>query len=265
MSFSNNIAHRLGQICDTLDIRQISGPSAPPSHSHAAYLLDKDQHNAKFVVLAVLAGNVKYLLGMTNDTIGWDFTLPCTYPRYQNIDSQLSAVNPYLNSFTELERAMKSPEIWNKHLTQLSEHDEYYNPLLYPQNILDGSVIGRLIRRGLATRQNLIATSDIHNHRGFNEEHEVIAILKKIIINFNDDVRAHNRIPIVLLINNQGFDDHLYQVTQKTLSEHHIPFLSTHNICPATEPRNFIKDGHFTAACDIKIARKLLALMNSLR
>ncbi len=264
MSFSNNIAHRLGQICDTLVIRQISGPSAPPSHSYAAYLLDKNQHTAKFVVLAILAGNLKYLLGMTNDTIGWDFTLPCTYPRYFSAEDQLSAVIPYLNSFSELEKAIQTPELWDKHLAQLSEYDNYYNPLLYPQNIFDESIIGRLIRRGLATRQNLMATADIHNRHGFNENHEAIMVLKKIIINFNVDARSENRIPIVLLIHNQGYADHLYQVTQKTLSEHHIPYLSTHDICPATDPRNFISDGHFTAVCDIKIARKLLALMNTL-
>lgn len=265
MSFSNNIAHRLGQICDTLVIRQISGPSAPPSHSYAAYMLDKDQHSAKFVVLAILAGNLKYMLGITNDTIGWDFTLPCTYPRYHIVDDQLSTINPYINSFEELEKAMQSPEIWDRHLAQLSEYDNYYSSLLYPQNIFDKSILGRLIRRGLATRQNLNATSEIHNNRGFNEDHEAIAVLKKIIINFNTDARANNRIPIVALINNQGYADHLYQITKETLAEYQIPFLSTHDICPATEPRNFIKDGHFTAACDIKIARKLLALMNSLR
>jgi hypothetical protein len=45
---------------------------------------------------------------------------------------------------------------------------------------------------------------------------------------------------------------------KSTLEEKQIPFVSTHTICPTTNPRNFLPDSHFTPEANRLIARAVL-------
>ncbi|MGB3510007.1 MAG: hypothetical protein WBA93_12340, partial [Microcoleaceae cyanobacterium] len=96
----------------------------------------------------------------------------------------------------------------------------------------------------------------------FNEELEEITALKLIVKEFAVTAKQDGKLPIVLLFNVQGYDDHLYQLLRQTLAENSIPFVSTHNIVPATDIRNFIGDGHFTKSANKLIAAEVLKLMN---
>ena len=79
---------------------------------------------------------------------------------------------------------------------------------------------------------------------------------------FATTAKQDGKLPIVLLLNDQGYEDHLFQALKTTLTEKSIPFVSTHNIAPATDRRNFIGDGHFTKEANKLIAQQVLNIIN---
>ena len=64
-------------------------------------------------------------------------------------------------------------------------------------------------------------------------------------------------VPIVLVFNDRGFSDHLFQIFEKTFAEHDIPYLSTHESAPASDLSNFIPDGHFRPDLDEEFGKQL--------
>ena len=82
-----------------------------------------------------------------------------------------------------------------------------------------------------------------------------------MVSEFAATARADGKRPLVILFNDRGFDDHLYQLLQPTLSANQIAYISTHDIAPATDGTNFSSDGHFTQAANQKIAEKTLSVI----
>ncbi|MCH6567522.1 MAG: hypothetical protein IH801_04045, partial [Nitrospinae bacterium] len=98
----------------------------------------------------------------------------------------------------------------------------------------------------------------VHDANGYRSDSTVGPVARAIIRSFAETVRADGRLPIVILFHEKGFDDHLYALLAPTLREHNIPFLSTHELAPASDHDSFMPDGHFTAEVDERIARLAL-------
>ena len=79
-----------------------------------------------------------------------------------------------------------------------------------------------------------------------------------ILAVFSDEVRKDGKLPLVLLIHDPDYRDHLYQAVKSTLEEKQIPFVSTHTICPTTNPGNFPPTPDFTPEANRLIARAVL-------
>jgi hypothetical protein len=264
MSFSFDVGRSLQAINPRYTLRCIGGPSAPASHSYAAFMLDRTRHKSQIAMLGLLASSVRGLVTLTGQTWAFESPYPYTYPRYRvTADGKLDGVWPIITSMQGLRDALNQPEKWDAYVQQLRENDDYYEPFLFHHNALDNSATVRLLRRGWAQRENQAVLDSIHDRHGFNVNSPAIPILRAIVTQFAETARTDGRLPVVLLLNDQGYADHLYQALEPTLREGDIPYVSTHEVAPATDLTNFVPDGHFTDAAYHRIAELLEKLIQA--
>jgi len=261
MSFSQQVGAAMAAKDSKLTIRSVGGPAAPPNYSFAAYNLDRGRHQADVVMLGVLASSVKAIRTMNGMTWQFEAPAPYTYPRYFVEEGNLKAIWPKLLSLAQLRAALHDKQQWNAYVTQLREYDQFFNSFLFKRNLLDRSVIVRLIRRAWAQRYQMMITNQSHGPAGFNPKLE-IPVLRAIVAKFAATARGDGKMPTVLIFNDQGYDDHLFQALKPTLENASIPYVSTHNIAPATDLKNFVGDGHFTPSVNKLIAEAALKLLN---
>ena len=261
MSFSNQVGEAMAEMDSKLTIRAIAGPAAPPNYSLAAYTLDRGRHQADVVILGVLASSVKALRTMNGMTWQFEGPAPYTYPRYFVEDGKLKAIWPKILSLFQLRAALQDKQQWDAFVTQMQDRDQFFNSFLFKRNLLDNSVVVRLIRRAWAQRHQMMITNQIHDAAGFNAESE-IPILRAIVADFAATAKSDGKMPIVLILNDRGYDDHLFQALKPTLENAEIPYVSNHNIAPATDIRNFVSDGHFIESANKLIAEAVLKLID---
>jgi hypothetical protein len=245
-----------------LGVRSIAGPAAPPNYSYAAYKLDRGRHKADVVILGILASSVKGLRTMNGSTWQFEAPAPYSYPRYVVDNGKLKEISPKIQSLAQLRAALQDEKQWDAAVNQLREHDQFFNPFLFEHNWLDNSAIVRLIRRASAQRHQTAVTNQVHDSTGFNKELD-IPVLSAIAKEFSATAKADGKLPIVLIINDRGYDDHLFQALKPTMENNSIPYVSTHNIAPATDLKNFIGDGHFVPSANKLIAKSVLELVNT--
>jgi hypothetical protein len=261
MSFTKDVGAAMEEMDSKLTMRTIAGPAAPPNYSFAAYNVDRGKHEADVLILGVLASSVKALRTMNGMTWQFEGPAPYTYPRYVVEDEKLKAIWPKILSLGQFRAAFQDKQQWNAFVTQMQEHDQFFNSFLFKHNWLDNSVLVRLIRRAWAQRHQLSITNQIHNSAGFNAETE-IPVLRAMVSDFAATAKRDGKLPIVLVHNDRGYNDHLFQALKPALEKDSIPYVSTHNIAPATDVRNFVGDGHFTESANKSIAKAVLKLIN---
>ncbi|MBW4657211.1 MAG: hypothetical protein KME15_00925 [Drouetiella hepatica Uher 2000/2452] len=262
MSFAARTGEAMEKLDSKLTLRIIAGPSAPPSFSFAAYETDRRNHQANVVMLGILASSVKGMGAMTGMTWGAEVPAPYTFPKYKIEQERLETVQPQIKSLADLRVAMGDRPKRDAFVAQLQEHDQFFSSFTFEKSWLDASAIVRMLRRALAKSHQDNITSQIHTPSGFNPEWEQVPVLEKMVQEFATTAKQDGKLPIVLLFNDRGYDDHLYRLLQPTLEQNQIPFVSTHEIAPATDGSNFVGDGHFTEAVDQRIAQKVLEIVN---
>jgi len=259
-SFSNHVGNALTKLDNHIITRLIAGPFAPPSHSYAAFLLDKQQYQSQVVAMGILASAVVGMTTITGTNRAFEHPAPYTYPKYHLINNQLQTIEPKIHNLTELRNAMNNPQLWQEYVAQLRTEDGFYEPFLFQKNFLDNSVLVRFLRRAWAARHTRLLTEKIHTSQGFTDSPEM-QTLRVIVQQFAAQVRQDGRLPLLLLFNNQGYSDHLYQALAPTIQAADIPTMSTHTLASANDPRNFISDGHFTPKANKLFATEVLKIV----
>ncbi|HEY9641327.1 MAG TPA: hypothetical protein V6C57_12650 [Coleofasciculaceae cyanobacterium] len=264
--YGMSFAERVGKAMETVDpnitLRMIAGPSAPPNYSFAAYEADRGHHQANVAILGILASSVKGMGAMTGMTWGSEVPAPYTFPKYKLESGELEPIEPEIQSLSQLRTALSNPQQRDAFVDQLRANDQFFDSFVFEKNLLDTSAIVRMLRRAWAKSHQDNITNQIHTATGFNPNWEQVPVLKRMVEEFAASAKRDGKLPIVLLFNDQGYDDHLYQLLKPTLEQNQIPFVSSHDIAPATDRSNFVADGHFTAAIDQRMAEKVLALVN---
>ena len=156
-----------------------------------------------------------------------------------------------------MREALGDPDSWHHLIAQIRADDDVYDPFLFTQNVLDRSALVRLVRRAWGQRVLGQVRRRLRNSSGFVQDSDEIKSLRTILAAFADEVRKDGKLPLVLLIHDPDYRDHLYQAVKSTL-EKQIPFVSTRAIVPTTNPRNFLPDSHFTPEANRLIARAVL-------
>ena len=261
MSFAEHVGQAMTKLDPNITLRIVAGPSAPPNFSFAAYEADRGHHQANVAILGILASSVKGMGAMTGMTWGAEVPAPYTFPKYKLENGHLAAIQPEVSSLAELRTTLSQPQQRDAYVDQLRTNDQFFDSFVFDKNILDNSAIVRMIRRAWAKSHQDNITSQIHTPTGFNPNWEQAPVLKRMVEEFAASAKQDGKLPIVLLFNDQGYDDHLYRLLKPTLEQHQIPFVSSHEVAPATDRSNFVADGHFTPAVDQRLAAKVLAVI----
>ena len=261
MSFAADLGDSVCALDGRFTMRFIGGPAAPPNFAYAAYELDRGHHEGKVAVLGILASSLRGMMTLTGMTWNFEQPFPFTYPRYTVSEGVLEAEWPRIRSLPELRVALEDPVEWRLFVNQLAEHDVYYTPLLFEESVLDYSGIVRMLRRAWAQRRNLWIVDSIHGPGGFSSSAPFVPALNEMIAEFAEACRQDGIVPVVYLVNDRGYSDHLFELVEPVLVKYEIPFISSHESVDPDNPASFIGDGHFTEAANERIGEAFHALL----
>ena len=260
MSFSNDIVRALKDIDDNITVRSIGGPSAPPNHTFAAFQADKANQQADVVIFGVLASSVMRMNSLSGMHWTYENPTPYTYPYYSlNSQNELEATMPVISSGDAFVEAFnRKDERWKQLKAQMRQHDQAFDSFIFYHNLTDRSAIVRLIRRGWASRQRHRVETDFFDPvTGFNPEAPTIKTLKVMLEEFVAQAKAAEQTPVILLINNQGYSDSLYQVLASHVNSLDAQVFSTHEVVSPDDPGNFLADSHYIPEANRKLAEAL--------
>jgi hypothetical protein len=99
------------------------------------------------------------------------------------------------------------------------------------------------------------------DQKGFNALSDEVRILKSIMVTFSAEARRNHSLPIIYIVNNVFMGDHLYRILEPTLSAQKILFLSSHEICPPNDPRNYLPDSHFVPSKNLELAKAMIKII----
>lgn len=268
MSFSQLLGFAIADTQPDVTVRNIRAPEAPANWAYAAFDLDQSAHQADAVVLTVMSHGVDKLRTMTGNTVSSDIPYPYTQPRYQLQDGELQATWPNLVTEMDFRRALQEDDAaWQTFNDRLANYDPYYSTLNFRQSVLDASALFRLARRAyVQTGRDRVSRRVYNASTGFNPQSQEVQVLQALIRAFAAQARQQNKVPILYLVNNIGYQDHLDQALIPLLEAENIPYVSSTDFAPINDPRLFQGDGHFLPEIDdaiaaevVKVARQNLA------
>lgn len=262
MSFSAHASLAMHEQDPGIAVRNAGGPGATLSHSYAMYQRDRGEHEASVIVLGLLASSFPSLSTVTHATWNFESPSPHFYPRYAIEGGLLSASPPLVASLDELRSALADEARFDQVVAGIAENDVFYDRFVFRESFLDRSVIARTVRRAWGQRAKRAAIGRFHTPRGFTNELNAVDIARGIVRSFVGQVRADGKLPVLLLINDQGYSDHLYRTLLPVIEEIGVDCVSTHEIAPATDLSNFVRDGHFTPENDSRIGKALGEVIN---
>ena len=263
MSFAVNIAKHMQDEDKRVALRLAGGPGSTLSHSYAMYNADRGRHEADVVVLGILASSLPALMTISHMTWNFEEPSPHFYPRFSVVDGKLSRYSPSLSTLAQLQAAVRDESRWRAVVAELSSHDAFYDPLVFRPWSLDESVLVRLARRGWGQSRKRASIERFHNTAGFTNELGLLEVTRALVTDFITQVRSDGKLPVVLAINDRGYSDHLHRVLAPIVAGSEAVYLSTHELAPASDVGNFLKDGHIIPAKDQLIANKLAELINA--
>lgn len=262
MSFAASIAKYMQEYDRRIGVRFAGGPAATLSHSYAMYLADRGHHEASVVALGILASSLPALATTTHMTWNFEAPSPHFYPRFMISGGKLVELAPSVGSLAQLQEVVKDASRWRALVAGIAAHDEFYDALVFGSWSADDSVLARMARRGWGQSSKRKTIERFHNAAGFTNELGQIEIAHALVRAFIAQVRSDGKFPVIVAINDRGYADHLHRVLAPVVSSDTALYFSTHELAPASESGNFLKDGHFVADKDRLMGRRLAELLN---
>ena len=138
-----------------------------------------------------------------------------------------------------------------------------YNSFIMRENFLDHSSLFRLIRRAYSQRFMRNSRKAISDRSGFRADSEQVQVARAIVREFAKQARRDGITPVIFLVNNFGYSDHLFKALSPVLKADNIPYLSSHTVIPPDDPRGYLPDSHFTDEADDKLAVALAKVIEN--
>jgi hypothetical protein len=264
MSFSAQLAEAMHELRPEQRQRALGGPGAPLSHTYAMYEADKALRKTRFAVVGVTSGGVQEVVLMNRGTLFADATFPYFFPRFKLVNGKIvRAADSLINSPDELRAALTdNPDLWRRQLDVLAANDPEYRRFYFASDPLDGSVLGRLVRRGLAKHHEMDHASKVLGPHGFRLDDEAPQLFRALLRQMVSELRAENVRPIVVLFSLEGQPDVLHDLVKDILRSEAIPYFDTNELCKAEDRANFLPDMHFNHPCNLAFARRTLQIMD---
>ncbi len=263
-SFSDQVGKELERLDPKTTVRFWGGPGSPPSAAYGFYLADRGSHEAEVVILGLLASSVVAMDSTSGMNCQFESPAPYTYPKFvPNGAGGLTTIELGIRTLAELRTALATPLLRDSLRDAMRRSDAYFAPYLFDRNPLDASALVRIVRRALAHEKTRAVRERIHTRDGFVADSPVVSALRLLVVEFAQSVRRDGKVPMLLLFNDRGYSDHLYRCLAEPIAANDIPYLSTHTVCSADDPNNFVSDGHFKPEVNIRIARAAASVYES--
>jgi hypothetical protein len=261
LSHAVRLAYALSRVSDRFTPRIIGAPAATSNWAYGAYLRDLGGGKSRVVVLAFSSQTLPWITGMSPMTYVFDHALPYTADRFYLEGNQLRVIHPPYESFDHFVDNFYDPAKWSTALNSFSENDAMYNGFMMRASVLDHSSLFRLARRAVGQQILARAGAAVIDKTGFKPDSEQVRVAQAIIHEFATSARSHGMIPVIYLVNNLGYSDYLFKSLSPTLHAANVPYLSSHTIVSADNPRGYLPDTHFTDEVDDKLANALVAVI----
>lgn len=266
MSHAELLGKAIAKVDSKYVVRIIMAPGAPPGWSFAAYEADKNQHEARVVILGIMTDNIAYISATSGATSYFDMSHPYTFPRYYVEDGQLKQIYPPFCTEESFKKYLYNPKKWTEYTEWLSKNDKFYDAFLFKRSLTDRSSLFRVLRHAYSEKIKDKLISRVYTKDGFNLNSEEIIALQEIVKAFAQSAREQKRLPIIYIVNNEGRGDHLYRALKPVLDANSISFLSTHIICPPDDPRVFLgTNSHFIPSKDMELAKGIIRIIKEER
>jgi hypothetical protein len=115
----------------------------------------------------------------------------------------------------------------------------------------------RLVRRAWAQKRDREERAKALDEAGFVAESEAVQLANAIAAGFARQARREGVIPVIYVVNNLGFGDHLFRALEPTLRAQHIPFLNSAAVIDPRDASSYLPDTHFTDEADRRLANEL--------
>ncbi|WP_404713112.1 hypothetical protein [Sphingomonas sp. MMS24-J13] len=266
MSFSNHVADQLALLDPKLPIARFAGPGAPPNHSYACFLRRNEAgiDGNGTQILGILASSLRRMETLSGASTTFEQPQPFAYPRFVLRNGTLMRIDPAIDDAAGLRRLLSDHHAWTRYIADLTRSDRFASPFMANHDLVDASVLLRMVRRAWGQRELNDRTAALRGPTGrFEGAPDLVPTLQAIVTDFARRARARGQRPIVLLFEDRGYDGVLRDTMVPTLAANQIPYILSADIIPATDASVFLPDGHFRPDLDRKLAEATLPLIET--
>jgi hypothetical protein len=260
-SFAFNASREMQRQLPGITLRLIGGPAAPLSHSYAAFEADQPlRGKVDAVIVGVLASSISKMGKISMVSSTFESPAPFTFPSYSlDRHGAIQHEQPLITSSEVMIDAFqqRSP-LWTKFVAQIRAHSPEMDRFTTEANILDTSILVRMIRRGWVNSRAQDAEGPVDpfgRSAGFDSQ---MPIARALIEDMARKTNARGELLIVILLNDRGYDRALGVDFQDAIEPYGITVVNTSNLFSSKDPTSFIPDGHYSEEANHKIGSALV-------
>lgn len=257
MSHAVRLADALQATSQTLNVRSVGAPGATANWAFGAFRRDKGRHEGDVAVLAFMSTTLPMITTMSPMTWNTSFAMPYTSDRYRLRDGKLVVTPPPYDSFAGYISVFDDPARWAQAKRTFAANDPFYDRWLFDETVLDHSSLVRLVRRARSQARDREERARALDELGFVADSEAVQLANAIVAEFAREARREGVVPVIYVVNNLGFGDHLFRALRPTLQSQHIAVLNSAAVIDPNDARSYLPDTHFTDEADRRLAGEL--------
>jgi hypothetical protein len=262
MSHAVRLADALQSTSPTLSVRSIAAPGATANWAFGAFRRDRGRREGDVAVLALMSSTLPMVTTMSPMTWNISFAMPYTSDRYRLRNGTLTVTRPPYDSFSGYVAALNDSSRWVEAKKVIAANDPFYDRWLFDETFLDSSSLVRLTRRARAQKRDRQRRALSLNEAGFVAESEAVQLANAIVIAFARQAKCEHVLPVIYIVNNQGYGDHLFRALEPALRREQIPFLNSASIIDPNDGSSYLPDTHFTDQADRLLAIEIDRIVN---
>ena len=264
MSFSDRIAKALHEIDSCYLSRNVLGPGSPLSHSYYSFKNLNAADDSDVIGIAVLASALPKLFSVSHGSVAFEFPGGHLYPRYTLDAGELNYQKPPARSLKEFRELIKDKQGLQELKDFFNTNDAFYREIIFDYEWADYSVFLRLLRRAVAQNHVRSINTKVYDGQQFTDYKGFKQVALNLVIDFVERVREANKIPFVILLNDLNHAESLDPIFMPYLVENQVDYITSTDHIDSRNIKNFLGDGHYTAANDSVLAKALYAKLNQL-
>jgi len=254
MSHAVRLADALHATSPTLTSRSVGAPGATANWAFGAFRRDTGRHRGDVAVLALMSTTVPMITTVSPMTWNSSFAMPYTADRYRLTHGELVVTRPPYESFAGFVSVFNDPARWSQAKRTFAANDPFYDRSLFEETVLDHSSLVRLLRRAWAQKRDRDERAHSLDETGFVADSEAVRVANAIVAAFTRQARREGVIPVIYVVNNLGYGDHLFRALGPALQGEHVPVLNSAAVIDPGDARSYLPDTHFTDEADRRLA-----------